>query len=306
MRLHPQARQLLDLIESLGDPPLEEQTPDEARALRRAKIGPSTTEVHEVHDLDAGGVPARLYRPAADPGLGLLVFLHGGGWVLGDLETHDETCRALAAHSGQAVLSIDYRLAPEHPFPAGLADSIQATRWAHAHAAELGCDPNLLAIGGDSAGANLAAVVSQLAPAPLRYQLLVYPVTDARMGHPSYEEHAEGCFLTASSMRWFLDHYLSGGEGSPDDPRVSPLLAPTDALAASPPSLVITAGFDPLRDEGRAYADALDQAGVPTTLVHFDGMFHAFFSLGPFLDDGRAALALAGEHLRAALSRPAG
>lgn len=303
MRLHPQARELLDLIASLGEPPVEEQTPEQARELRRAKVPPPSTQVHEVRDLDAGGVGARLYRPSGEPGLGLLVFLHGGGWVIGDLESHDETCRALARGSGQAVLSVDYRLAPEHPFPTALVDSLSATRWAHAHADELGCDADRLAIGGDSAGGNLAAVVAQLAPVPLRYQLLVYPVTDARMSHPSYAENAEGYFLTASSMRWFLDHYLSGGEGSPDDPRVSPLLAPAEALAASPPTLVITAGFDPLRDEGRAYAEALDAAGVPTTLVQFEGMFHAFFSLGAFLDDGRAALALAAEHLRAGLTR---
>jgi acetyl esterase len=304
VRLHPQARALLDVIESFGDPPLEEQTPEQARQLRRAKIGPSVTVVHEIRDVDAGGVPARLYRPSDEPGLGVLVYLHGGGWVIGDLESHDELCRQLCVRSGQAVLSVDYRLAPEYPFPAGLADSIQATRWAHANAATLGADPDRIAIGGDSAGANLAAVVSQLAPAPLVFQLLVYPAVDARLGHPSVEENATGYFLTAAGMRWFIDHYLAGGEGSPDDPRVSPLLAAREALAASPPTLVITAGFDPLRDEGRAYADALADAGVPTSLVQFDGMFHAFVSLGAFLDDGRAALALAAEYLRTHLAPP--
>jgi acetyl esterase len=301
--LHPQARALLDLIDSLGEPPIEEQTPEQARALRTAKIGTPATSVAMVRDVEAGSVRARLYHPAPDTTTGLLVFLHGGGWVIGDLDTHDETCRSLAAGSGHAVLSVDYRLAPEHPFPAPLADAIEATRWAHAHAGDLGADPARIAIGGDSAGGNLAAVVTQLAPAPLVFSLLVYPVTDARLGQPSHDENAEGYFLSTAGMRWFIDHYLSGGMGSPDDPRVSPLLADDAALAVSPPTLVITAGYDPLRDEGSAYAERLHAVGVPTSLVHYPGMFHGFFSLGAFIDDGRTALALAGEALRTHLGR---
>ncbi|MEQ1702107.1 MAG: alpha/beta hydrolase [Ilumatobacteraceae bacterium] len=303
MPLHPQAVALLDLMAQIGDPPLEESTPEQAREARKARQLPSTTPIHEVRDLDADGVPTRLYRPNDRTDLGLLVYLHGGGWVIGDLDSHDGVCRALANGSGHAVLSVDYRLAPEHPFPAPLEDAIHATRWAHAHAAELGCRADRLAIGGDSAGANLAAVVAQLAPVPLVHQLLVYPVTDCTRSHASYEENGEGYFLTKASMGWFIDHYLSGGVGTPADPRVSPLFAADHVLAATPPALVITAEFDPLRDEGDAYATRLAALGVPTSHVRFGGMFHAFFSLGDFVDDGRAANALAAAAVGAALGR---
>lgn len=304
MPLHPQARQLLDAMAALGDPPIEQDTPEAARERRRARLRPSEEPICEIRDLDAGSVPARLYRPSARAGLGLLVWLHGGGWVLGDLDTHDNICRALANRSGAAVLSVDYRLAPEHPFPAGLGDAVEATRWAHAHAAELGCDPTRLAIGGDSAGGNLAAVVAQLQPAPLRFQLLVYPVTDCRRITASYVENAEGYFLTATAMAWFIGHYLSGGHGSIDDPRVSPLLADDAVLAATPPALVITASHDPLRDEGEQYAERLTAAGVPTSLTRYVGQIHGFFSLADFLDDAHLAWAQAGEALRRALTPP--
>jgi acetyl esterase len=303
MPLHPQAASLLELMAAMGGKPIHEMTPAEAREMRAAARREATGDMHEIRDLDAGGVGARFYRPRVEPGLGLLVYLHGGGWVIGDLESHDNVCRALANRSGHAVLSVDYRLAPEHPFPAGLGDSINATRWAHANAAALGCDADRLAVGGDSAGANLAAVVSQLAPVPLRYQLLVYPVTDARCGTASYAENADGYFLTGEGMRWFIGHYLSGGAGSTDDPRVSPLLGDDAALRNSPPTLVITAEFDPLRDEGDQYAARLASLGVPTSHVRFGGMFHGFFSLGDFVDDGRGAIALAAESLKAALDR---
>jgi acetyl esterase len=303
MPLHPQAVTLLELIASYGDPPLVESTPEQARAVRAARQRPSTEAIHECRDLDAGGVPARLYRPDDRPGLGLVVFFHGGGWVLGSLDSHDAVCRALANGSGHAVLSVDYRLAPEHPFPAGLDDAVAATRWAHAHATELGCDPARLAVGGDSAGANLAAVVAQLAPVPLVHQLLVYPVTDCTRAHPSYLQNADGPFLTRDGMGWFIDHYLSGGDGTIDDPLVSPLFAPDHMLAATPPAFVLTAEHDPLRDEGDAYAARLAAAGVPTSHLRVSGMFHGFFSLADFLDDGRIAHAAAAAAVRAALSR---
>lgn len=287
----------------IGDPPLEDSTPEQARESRKARQLPSTTPIHEVRDIDADGVPTRLYRPNDRTDLGLLVYFHGGGWVIGDLDSHDGVCRALANGSGHAVLSVDYRLAPEHPFPAPLEDALHATRWAHAHAAELGCRADRIAVGGDSAGANLAAVVAQLAPVPLVYQLLVYPVTDCTRSHASYEENGEGYFLTKSAMGWFIDHYLAGDAGSPADPRVSPHFAADHVLAATPPALVITAEFDPLRDEGDAYAVRLAALGVPTSHVRFGGMFHAFFSLGDFVDDGRAANALAAAAVGAALGR---
>jgi acetyl esterase len=301
--LHPQAAAILAVIESLGDPPLEQVTPVEARAVRQARQLPSTEAIHEVRAVDADGVPCRLYRPNADNGLGLLVYFHGGGWVIGDLDSHDAVCRALANRSGHAVLSVDYRLAPEHPFPAALDDAVAATRWAYGHAEQLGCAADRLAVGGDSAGGNLAAVVAQLAPIPLSYQMLIYPVTDCTQQQPSYSDNADGPFLTKAGMTWFIEHYLTGGAAERDDPRVSPLFAAEHVLAATPPALVITAEYDPLRDEGDAYALRLAEAGVPTSHVRFGGMFHAFFSLGDFLDDAQAAHALAGTSLAAALNR---
>jgi acetyl esterase len=297
--LHPQARALLDRLESFGDPPVEQSTPDDVRAARRARIRPPSIELAEIRDVDAGGVPARLYRHGAASGL--LVFLHGGGWVIGDLDTHDHIARELAATSGHGVLSVDYRLAPEHPFPTGLEDAVTAARWAHEHATELGSAPDRLAIGGDSAGANLAAVVTQRAPVPFRWQLLVYPVTDTRAVSASYETQEGGPWLTAAGMHWFIEHYLSGGEGSRDDPRVSPLLADDELLVRSPPTLVLTAELDPLRDEGEAYGERLGALGIPATVKRYDGMFHGFLSFADFLDDGRRAITQAATALAEAL-----
>jgi acetyl esterase/lipase len=299
--LHPEAQELLERLESFGDPPLETTTPEAARALRRSRLRPPTVELPHIQDVDAGGVPARLYRPGDETGLGLLVYFHGGGWVFGDLDTHDCIARALAAESGHAVLSIDYRLAPEHPFPTGLEDAAATASWAHDHADALGCDPARLAIGGDSAGANLAAVVTQRETLPFRFQLLLYPVTDARAASATYEAHRDGPFLTAAGMHWFIEHYLSGGEGSRDDPRVSPLLGADDALAASPPTLVLTAGNDVLRDEGEAYGQRLRAVGVPTTIARYEGMFHGFVTFPEFLEDARRALAQAGAAISDAL-----
>ena len=203
--------------------------------------------------MDAGGVPARLYRPSADEALGLLVYFHGGGWVLGSVDTHDHVTRALAAESGCAVLSVDYRLAPEHPFPAGLDDAFAVSAWTHANARSLGCDPGRLAIGGDSAGANLAAVVTQSGGLPFRFQLLVYPVTDARGGTPSYEELADGFWLTRAGMRWFLEHYLSGGAGL--------AVRPTGLTAARGRRGVRGVASD-ARDHGRARPAARRGRGV--------------------------------------------
>jgi acetyl esterase len=286
--LHPQVEAVLAVLESYGEPPIHTSTPEAVRTVRRARLRPPTIELHEVRDVDAGGVPARLYLPRVGCGRGLLVYLHGGGWTLGDLDSHDSIARGLALQSDQAVLSVDYRLAPEHPFPAGLEDAVAATRWAYAHAETLGCDPGRIGIGGDSAGGNLAAVVAQLQVAPLRFQLLVVPVTDARCGSATYAEHRDGPYLTAAGMHWFIGHYLSGEDGARDDPRVSPLLGADDALAATPPALVITAELDRLRS-----------LGVPTEVIRYDGMFHAFLAFADAIDDGRDALARAGAAFRA-------
>ena len=301
--LHPQAETLLALMTQLGEPALETCSPAQARDIRARRQRPSTEPIHHTRDVDADGVPTRLYRPNDDDGLGLLVFLHGGGWVIGNLETHDNLCRILANTSGHAVLSVDYRLAPEHPFPAAMADAVTATRWAHANAASLGCSPDRIAIGGDSAGANLAIVVGHLGAVPLRYQLLVYPVTDLTRSFPSYVENADGPVLTAAGMDWFIGHYLGDGANTATDPRISPHFASDHIVAASPPTLVITAQYDPLRDEGDAYAERLAALGVPTSHVRFGGMYHGFFSLADFLDDALAANHLAGAALGRALSR---
>jgi len=299
--LHSQAEAVLEYIASFGNPPIDQSTPEAARVARKAFLRPSEIAVHETREVDAGAVPCRLYRPNADDGLGLLIYFHGGGWVTGDLESHDSCVRTLVVESAHAVLAVDYRLAPEHPFPAAIDDAFAAASWAHANAPSLGCDPGRLAIGGDSAGGNLAAVVAQAATVPLRFQLLVYPVTDARCGTSSYEAFADGPFLTRAAMRWYIGHYLSGSRGSPEDPRVSPLLAPDSAVACSPPTLVITVGSDVLRDEGEAYAARLEGLGVQTTLSRYDGMFHGFFALPELLDVGGEALAEAGEAFRTAI-----
>ncbi len=303
MPLHRQTAELLAMMASLDLPPIEETTPQEARAQRAALLRPSPEPIAESRDLDGGGVPCRFYQPAVLRSPGLLVWYHGGGWVLGDLDSHDDPCRALANRGGFCVLSVDYRLAPEDPFPAAVDDALAATRWAGEHLADLGC--RVLAIGGDSAGGNLAAVVANRAPTPICFQLLVYPATDARMGHPSITENGDGYFLTSTGMRWFFDHYLSGPDGTLEDPRVSPLLEDPERLAAGPPAMVITAEFDPLRDEGAAYALALAAAGVATTHVRFDGQIHGFFSLFGLVDDARSAQSMAAEALHTAFTRAA-
>ncbi len=288
---------------ALGEPTLEACTPAQARELRAKRQRPSTAAIHHTRDIDAGGIAARLYRPNDRDDLGLLVFLHGGGWVIGNLETHDNLCRILANSSGHAVLSIDYRLAPEHPFPAALEDAVAAIRWAHANATSLGCSPDRLAIGGDSAGATLAIVVGHLAPVRLSYQVLVYPATDLTCSFPSFTENADGPQLTAAAMSWFVNHYLDGTSTSLTDPRVSPHFAADHVVAASPPTMLITAQYDPLRDEGDAYAARLAALGVPTSHVRFSGMYHGFFSQSDFLDDAVAANHMVGAALSRVLSR---
>ena len=285
---------MVDLMAQLDEPPLETCTPTQARQIRARRQRPSTEPIHDSRDLDADGVPARLYRPNDRDDLGLLVFLHGGGWVIGNLDSHDNLCRILANSSGHAVLSVDYRLAPEHPFPAALDDAQTAVRWAHANATSLGCSPDRLAVGGDSAGANLAIVVGHLGTVPLRFQLLVYPATDLTCSFPSFVENAAGPQLTAAGMNWFINHYLGGTTTDLTDPRVSPHFADDEIVAASPPTLMITAQYDPLRDEGDAYATRLAALGVPTSHVRFSGMYHGFFSLADFLDDALGANRLAG------------
>lgn len=306
MPLHPQAQSVVDLMAALDTPPIETQTPEAARAARAALVQPSMLEVGAIRDLDADGVPVRLYVPpgAEERVTGALVWFHGGGWVLGSIEGHDDLCRELCLASGHRVLSVGYRLAPEDPFPAGLDDARTSLSWIAACAGRLGIDPGRLAIGGDSAGANLAAVITHDPPVTIRYQALVYPVTDATRGSDSYRRFRDGPFLTATAMAWFVEQYLSGELGDPGDPRVSPLLADDAALAAAPPTLVITAECDPLRDEGVEYARRLATVGVATSHVEFAGQIHGFLSMGDLLDDAHAARGLIGGALARALAAP--
>jgi acetyl esterase len=304
MPLHPQAKFITDFVASLGHKPFEDDTPQNARETRAAMQAPSTVPIHKMTDIDAGGVPARLYKPNDEPNLPLLVYYHGGGWVLGSVESHDSVCRAICMQAPCAVLSVDYRLAPEHPFPTPLVDCVNATRWAHLNASSIGCDPARIAIGGDSAGGNIAAAIANMQVIPATYQLLIYPVTDCNLGHPSHRENKDGPFLTHAGMKWFVQHYVSDGGASLDDPRLSPLFESDANLAAVPPTCVITAEFDPLRDEGDAYAAKLASLGVPVSHIRFSGQFHGFVSLADFVDDGKAAISMSASLLRSAFNPP--
>ena len=303
MALHPQTAALLVVMEQFNAPALETQEPTVARAGMEMMTAPSTVELHEIREVNADGVAGRLYRPNDRKDLGLLVFYHGGGWVLGSMNTHDDVCRKLALAMGHAVLSVDYRLAPEFAFPEPLNDCIVALRWAHANAAELGIDATRIAVGGDSAGGNLAAVVANLQPVPLKFQMLIYPVTDATRSSQSYKDNGEGYRLTAAGMKWFCDHYLSGSMGTPTDPRVSPLFADATTLTSAPPAIVITAEYDPLRDEGEQYAHRLIEAGVACSLTRYYGQVHGFFSMSQYVDDGASAITQAATATRIALER---
>ena len=250
--------------------------------------------VAEVRSLEAGGRPARLYVPAVERGA-LLVYYHGGGFVLGGLDSHDQTCRFLAREASLRVLSVDYRLAPEHPFPAAVDDALAAYEWAREAAAELGADPARIAVGGDSAGGNLAAVVSQLAEAKPAMQLLIYPVCDLSEKRESYRLFREGFLLTERSMDWYNAQYL-GDTGAERDPRASPLL--TDDLSGTPRTYLTVAGFDPLRDEGLAYGRRLQEAGTELELVVHRGLIHGFANLTRLGRTGPAAMRAAADALR--------
>ncbi|HVS76828.1 MAG TPA: alpha/beta hydrolase [Steroidobacteraceae bacterium] len=267
-------------------------------------------EMAEVVDLrvsnSAGAVPARLYRPRDVKPLPLLVYFHGGGFVLGSIDSHDTITRALAREADCAVMSVGYRLAPEHRFPAAVEDCIAAVRWAHAHASELGVDTGRIAVGGDSAGGNLATVVAihgrdEGCP-PIAAQLLIYPVTRLRApAEGSMRENGRGYFLEADDMSWFESHYL-GESGGPDHPDASPLLAPS--LSRLPPAFVLTAEFDPLRDQGEEYAARMRDAGVEVSQARYAGAIHGFFGMPIAL--GQRALTEAADWLKTRLRRAPG
>lgn len=298
--LHPQATAVLEAMAALGGPLIHESTPAEFRAYYDSRSMPAMFEVHEVRDISAGGVPSRLYRPTAATGTGLLVYYHGGGWVIGGLESHDNVCRSLAVKSGHAVLAVDYRLAPEHPFPAAAEDALCALRWAHENAAELGIDPDRIAVGGDSAGGNLAAVVAQQRPVPVVFQLLIYPATDMTMSHGSHEENRLGPVLSREAMDWFIGHYMPT-DSDKRDPLASPLFAPDSLVRGTPPALIVTAEYDPLRDEGEAYGRRLIENGTQVSTVRFNGQFHSFFGMVGILDDANHAHDISAAALKRAL-----
>lgn len=307
MPLDPQAQVVVDLVQAIGLLALTpESDPAEQRALMEAAVIPSDVEVETLEDRTvpgpAGDVAVRVYRPAGEAPKPVVVYLHGGGWVLGSLAVYDGTCRQLAVGIDAVVVSVDYRLAPEHRFPAALEDSLAALAWAAEHAAELGGDPDRLVIAGDSAGGNLAAVVAQVTrdsgPA-LAFQLLVYPVTDHEFSSPSMVDNAEGYFLTRYDMQWFFGHYLDDPARA-DDPRVSPIRA--DDLGGLPPAFVVTAEYDPLRDQGMAYAEKLAAAGTPVEARTYAGMFHGFFGMGAQIDAAQPAFDEAVAAVRAALA----
>jgi len=295
MPLEADARILLDRIAATEATPVYLLAPDEARqrfAQAFAALAGSPVSVARIEDrvmqTPGGSLPIRLYTPQAPAPLPVLVWFHSGGWTLGDRDTTDSLCRALASGAGCLVASVDYRLAPEHPFPAAFDDAEAAVRGVAAHAGEWGGDITRLAVGGESAGGNLAVVVAirlrDTAGPPLVAQLLVCPVMDYHdPGTPSYTAYGDGYFLTRTIMEWFWGNYLPDGV-SPTDPRVSPLHAPD--LAGLPPALVVTAEYDPLRDEGEAYAARLRAVGVPTLLRRYPGTIHCFLSMG-VLERGR-------------------
>ena len=298
MPLDHDAEILLKMIQEANRPTFESVGAVAARDLYmagRKALSPDPTPIAETRDVaipgSGGPIPARLYRSAKNGTLPVLVFFHGGGWVVGNIDSHEAMCRHLANRAECAVLSVDYRMGPEHKFPAAVEDCFTATVWTAGNAAALGVDPGRLAVGGDSAGGNLAAVVSLLARdkrAPrISCQILIYPATDAAMRHDSVARYAEGYVLTRATMRWFYEQYLR----TPDDAadwRVSPLLAPD--LSRLPPAYVLTAGYDPLCDEGDAYAARLAAAGVPVTHRRFPGQVHGFVTNGRVIRAAETAL----------------
>ena len=306
-RLHPEARAVLEIMDAQQGPPLARLSPAEARigAAKRFKaFGGELETLARVEDVlipgPAGDVPARLYARERGGLRPALIYFHGGGWVIGSVDTHDPICRSLAKESGAVVISVDYRLAPEHKFPAAVEDAHAATVWVCANAERLGIDASRIVISGDSAGGNLATVVAIRSrdgggPA-LAAQVMIYPVTDVGLSETaSYRELSEGYFLGRDEMAWFAGHYLP----SPDaarNPEASPLIAAD--LRSLPPALVITAEFDPLRDEGEAYAERLRQAGVLVVLTRYPGMIHGFFVMRGAFSAGQQAIRQVAEFVR--------
>ena len=339
--LHPEARALINLMQERGVPPTHTLSPAEARHFfreRRFFTQPDAPQVALVQDLQAtgphGAIALRLYKPfvkTSGQALPVLVYFHGGGWVIGDLDTHDTLCRELANGSGCAVVAVDYRMGPENRFPAAVDDCFAATRWVHDNAVSLGLDASRLAVGGDSAGGNLAAVVSILArdggnagtaanaansgiaanartagtvvnvagALPIAFQVLIYPSTDMRRLSASHQTNGQGYVLTCDTIAYFQTHY-TGDEAKYADWRASPLLC--ENLAHLPPAFVMTAGYDPLRDEGLAYAQRLTEAGNRATHICFERQIHGFITMGRVMDEANAAVSICASELKRAIA----
>jgi acetyl esterase len=295
MPLDPQAQQVLNQLAALGLPPNHTVSPEQARANARLRPRAPGPEVAKVEDRNIPGpgveIPVRIYTPFGPGPFPVLVWFHGGGWVIGDLDSADGTARHLTVGAGCVTVSVDYRLAPETKFPGAADDCYAATVWAAQHAARLHGDPSRVAVGGDSAGGNLAAAVSLMARdrglPPLVFQLLVYPVTERAFDTGSYQRCADGYLLSRDSMQWYWNHYVSTSADA-----ANPYAAPMQAkdVRNLPAALVITAEYDPLCDEGEAYAQRLKEAGVPTTCSRYGGMIHGFFGMSAVLDKGKQAI----------------
>jgi len=305
MSVHPQVQVLLERVARSPLPPYHTVCAFVARRIyrdTRAVLAPKAPEVAEVRLVPFENYAMRVYRPVTNETLPALMYFHGGGWTIGDVDTHDVLCRQLAVGARCVVFSVDYRLAPEHPFPAAVDDCFAATRYVAENAAKLKVSG--IAVGGDSAGGNLAATVALLARdaggPTLAFQLLIYPATDQRMGTASHQRNGQGYLLTADSIRYFRGNYLPN-EREWSDWRASPLLAKSHANL--PPAVVITAGFDPLVDEGRAYADRLRAAGVQVAYREYPDMVHGFILFGGVIDTANAAVADCCKALQAALQK---
>lgn len=309
MPLDPQAQAMLHAMSAM--PPID-WSRITATELRAAMASAGFAPGDAVASVEARRIPGpggdiglRLYRPHADAALPVTLFFHGGGFVLCDLDSHDNLCRGLAKRAESIVVSVDYRRAPETKFPGAVEDACVALDWVRAQAASFGGDPTRLAVAGDSAGGNLAAAAAQHARdegLALRHQLLLYPITDCGMRTASYREFADGYYLSAAMMRWFLAQYLPDAQ-SADDPRASPLRS--RELGELAPATIFTAGYDPLRDEGEAYAQALAAAGVTATLRRWPGQIHGFISMLGMIDEADRALWAAADALRCAFAKHA-
>ena len=307
MPLDPQAQAVMEAVAALGFPPNHTVSPQEARANGKARARAPGPEVARVDDRNVPGpdgeVPVRIYTPEGSGPFPVLVWFHGGGWVVGDLESADGVSRHLTVGSGFVVVSVDYRLAPETKFPGPAEDCYAATQWVAQNAASINADAGKIAVGGDSAGGNLAAAVSLMARdrggLSVGFQLLVYPVTDRDFSTVSYSQNGDDYQLTRDGMIWFWDHYLANAADAAN-PYAAPLRA--QDLEGLPPALVITAEYDPLRDEGEAFAHRLEAAGVPTACTRYDGMIHGFFGMFAAVDKGKQAIEQASAALKSALA----